>query len=177
MKKDQLLILLNILVITAMLYLLFMNNDKIAYVDSNQLLSKYYGMTDAQAEYQKLSMDWRARIDTLAMDVQNELKRHEKEVSKMTSKEKSLSEQLIRTKQQQLITYQKAIQEKAAQEDAQRTQAVIEEVNLYIKEYGEKHSYKIILAATNAGNILFAEEGLNITEEVVEGLNRRYRGE
>ncbi|WP_157716540.1 OmpH family outer membrane protein [Roseivirga ehrenbergii] len=178
MKKNQLFVLLNLLVtITAFSFLFFNGNDQLVYVDSNKLLSEYQGMVDAQNDYKKLSLEWQARIDTLTMDVQNELKRHEKEVSKMTTKEKGLSEQLIRSKQQQLITYQKAIQEKAAQEDSQRTQAVIEEVNAYIEEFGKKRSYKIILGATSMGNILYAQEGIDITDEVVEGLNRRYRGE
>ena len=94
----------------------------------------------------------------------------------MSKKEKELSEGLIRAKQQQLVTYQKSIQEKAAQEDAKMTQDVINDVNAYLEEYGKNRSYKIIFAATNMGNILYANDGVNITEEAVEGLNKRYTG-
>lgn len=178
MKKTHLLIAVNLLItVAAFTYFFVGTAEKVAYVDSNSLLSQYQGMIDARADFQKLSSQWQARIDTLAMDVQNELKRHEKEVAKMTKKEKGLSEQLIRSKQQQLVSYQKAIQDKASQQDAEMTQSVINDMNAYIQEYGKQKSYKIIFAATNVGNILYAHEGVNITEEVVEGLNSKYRGE
>ena len=178
MKKTHLLIAVNLIfTVAAFSYFFLGTAEKVAYVDSNSLLSGYQGMIDARADFQKMSAEWQARIDTLTVDVQNELKRHEKEVAKMTKKEKGLSEQLIRSKQQQLVTYQKAIQEKAAQEDARITQAVIDDMNAYIQDYGKQKSYKIIFAATNVGNILYAQEGVNITEEVVAGLNIKYRGE
>ena len=178
MKKTHLLIAVNLLItMAAFAYLFFSSTQKVAYVDSNALLSQYQGMIDARAQFQQLSGEWQARIDTLTMEVQNELKRHEKEVAKMSKKEKELSEDLIRAKQQQLVTYQKSIQEKAAQEDAKMTQDVINDVNAYLEEYGKVRSYKIIFAATNMGNILYANDGVNITEEVIEGLNNRYFGE
>ncbi len=178
MKNSSILLVINLLLVLALaFYTFFYKAEKVAYVDSNVLLSQYQGMIDARADYSKLSSEWQARIDTLAMDVQNELKRHEKELSKMSKKEKELSEQLLRNKQQQLVNYQRAIQDKAAEEDSKMTQGVISEVNAYLEEFGKKQSYKIIFAATNAGNILYADDAINITEEVVEGLNKRYLGQ
>ena len=179
MKKPHPLLVLNLLItLAAFTYLFFArNSEKMAYVDSNTLLSKYQGMIEARGQYQKLAQEWQSRIDTLALEIQEELKRHEKELSKMTRKEKDLSEKLIKNKQQQLINYQQSIQEKAASEDAKMTQNVVNEVNTYLEEYGKKHTYQIIFAATNVGNILYAHEAIDITEEVLEGLNRRYNGE
>lgn len=178
MNKKNGLAIINILITVILaVYLIFLKSEKVAYVDSNSLLSQYQGMIDARAEYNKLSSQWKAQIDTLAMEVQNELKRHERELPGMTSKEKGLSEQLIKSKQQQLLNYQRAIQDKAAEEDAKMTQAVIDEVNNYLKEFGNNRRYKIIFAATDVGNILYADEAIDITSEVVQGLNRRYKGE
>jgi outer membrane protein len=92
----------------------------------------------------------------------------------MSVKEKQLSEQLLGSKQQQLMEYQRALQEKAQQEDQQMTQQVLQQVNAYLERYGKEHNYKIIMAATNAGNIVYAQTGLDITEEVLQGLNAQY---
>ncbi len=65
----------------------------------------------------------------------------------------------------------------AQQEDAKMTGDVITQINAYLKKYGEAKGYKIILAATDYGNLAYADEGLNITKEVLEGLNKEYGGQ
>lgn len=53
---------------------------------------------------------------------------------------------------------------------------VVTHVNAYLKKYGESKGYKIILAATEYGNLAYAEEGLDITDQVLEGLNKEFAG-
>ncbi|MEO1049461.1 MAG: OmpH family outer membrane protein [Bacteroidota bacterium] len=150
--------------------------DKLVYVDSNKLLNNYKGMLDARTEYQNKAAVWKSNVDTLLVEVQRQIMSFEKESAGMTKKERELSQELIRTKQQQLADYQKAIQSKAQQEDVQMTQTVLTVVNEYLKRYGESKNYHIILAATDAGNIVYAQEGTDITDEVLVGLNQEYSG-
>lgn len=152
-------------------------SEDIFYIDSARLMNGYQGMIDARKDYQQKASTWKANVDTLVVEIQREISSFEKEASKMSIKEKELAGKLIQTKQQQLTEYQKAINEKAAQEDSQLTSRVVVEVNAYLKEYGEGKGYKMILAATDYGNIVYAESGLDITDQVLEGLNKRYRGE
>lgn len=161
------------------LFVLMFTNKKaeLVYVDSNKLLNNYQGMLDARKEYQNKAQSWKANIDTLAKEVQESIMEYEKESPSMTTKEKELSRELIKTRQQQLADYQKAIQSQASSEDAEMTQNVVNQVNQYLKKFGQKNNYRIILAATDAGNIVYAEEEMDITDIVLEGLNKEYRGE
>ena len=159
--------------LTLVLWLLF-KNDRLAYVDSGKLINGYKGMELARKEFQKKSSVWRANVDTLVKEIQQEVVKFEKESGKMSNKEKDLTKKLIQAKQQQLAEYQRATNEKAAQEDNQMTKKVIGEINAYIKKYGEKHHYKIILASTDYGNIAYADEGLDLTAEVLDGLNANF---
>lgn len=177
MKK--LLIGLNVLMLAglAVIYYLHFEGKKTVFVESSRLLSNYKGMLAAKQQYQAKSSVWQANIDTLVNDVQKSIKNYEASSAGYSTKEKELAQELIRTKQRQLADYQKAIQDKAGQEDAKMTSQVLDEVNAYIKRYGEEHGYKIILAASEYGNIAYAEEELNITDEILEGLNKEYAGE
>lgn len=56
------------------------------------------------------------------------------------------------------------------------TADVVNEVNAFLKEYGEEKGYTIIMAATEYGNIAYADEDLDITDEVLERLNKQYAG-
>ena len=74
------------------------------------------------------------------------------------------------------MQYQQAMNSQAQQEDAKMTDAVITQINTYLKKYGEAKGYKIILAATQYGNLAYADSALDITEEVLMGLNKEYTG-
>lgn len=150
--------------------------EKIVYVDSAKLLNGYKGMQVARKEYQQKATGWKANVDTLTKELQSSIMKYEKEAGKMTAKEKSLTQELLKSKQKQLMEYQQAMNTKAQQEDGQMTTSVVTQVNAYLKKFGKKKGYRIILAATDYGNIAYAEDGLDITEEVLVGLNAEYEG-
>ncbi|MEO1054883.1 MAG: OmpH family outer membrane protein [Bacteroidota bacterium] len=176
-NKLQLTLLAILTVGMGFLYYQQFTTQKTVYVDSARLLNEYQGMIDARKGYQQKTLTWKANIDTLASETQKAISEYEAGKGKMSKKEKQLSEELIRTKQRQLADYQKAMNEKAVQEDQQLTSMVLEQVNAYLKGHGEEHNYHIILAATDYGNIAYAEDGLDITEEVLVGLNKEYTGQ
>ena len=168
--------ILNLLTIIILSITIFNNNEKVVYVDSSKLLNNYKGMQAARASYQKKANAWKANIDTLASEVQQQIFKYEKESVKMTAKERQLSQELIRNKQKQFADYQQAMNTQAQQEDAKMTSDVVTQINAYLKKYGESKGYKVILAATEYGNLAYADEGLDITDEVLEGLNKEYSG-
>lgn len=153
---------------------LFFKNDKIAYVDSSKILNEYKGATEAKKAYEYKVKTWQANIDTLTMGVQGAIKKYEKDLAGMSTKEQELSKRLIGTQQKQLEDYQRAIQENARQEDGKLTQTVVTQINAFLTDYGKKNNYKMILIASQAGTIAYAREGLDITEDVITELNSQY---
>lgn len=151
--------------------------SSIVYVDANQLINNYKGMQEARKTYQQKAVTWKANVDTLSSEVQRQIMDYEKASGRMTPKERELSEELIRTKQKHLMEYQQAMNAQAQQEDTKMTGEVVAQINSYIKKYGEEKGYTIVMAATEYGNIAYADEGLDITEEVLEGLNKEYSGQ
>lgn len=167
----------NAILIAAVGYLFYQQTEmkeECVYVDVNVLMADYNGMKEAREAFEEKSKTWQANVDSLIVDFQNEIKTYEKERSKMTKKENELQQELLRNKQQQLGNYQQAIQKQSEEEDNRLTGDVVNEVNAYITEYGKTHNYKIILGANSSGNILYAQEGVNITEDVLNGLNTEY---
>ena len=155
----------------------FPSNENLAFVNTGELLEGFEGMTEAKAEYKKKADIWQANIDTLESELMSELKKYEKERAGMTAKEKELSEQLLNNKQQQFLQYQQAIKKKAKEEDQKTMAVVINQVNSFIKEYGTQHNYNIIFGTTQGGNIVYAVDALNITDDVLKSLNEKHKGE
>jgi len=150
--------------------------EEIVYIDNGKLLNGYQGMLDARKDFEQKSLAWKANIDTLAMDVTVAIKNYEKDSQEMGKKERKLSQELIKSKQQQYQQYQQAIQQQSAQEDAQMTEQVLTKVNAFLASYGQDKNYRIIMGANSSGNIIYAQDGLDITEEVLNALNKQYVG-
>lgn len=177
-KKDNQSIqtILNLVIIVflifLMLYVFVIKNDKIAYVDSTKILNEYKGAIQAKKAYENKVKSWQANIDTLSKDVQNEIRKYEREVSALSPNERVLSKRLLDTKRKQLEDYQRAIQSNAREEDAKLYQGIVSQVNAFLLQYGKDNHYKIIFIANQSGTIAYASEGLDITAKVLEELNK-----
>lgn len=168
----------NLVVVVSVLvlcgYVLFFKKDEIAYVDSSKILSEFKGAEEAKKEFGEKTKTWKLNIDSLTTDVQNAIKKYEKDLATMSAKEQVLSKQLLGSRQKQLSDYQNAIKQNAQQVDGKLTQKVVAQVNAYLIKYGKSHNYKLILIANQSGTIAYAREGLDITKEVIAGLNDDY---
>lgn len=152
----------------------YKGRNKIGYVESSRVLTSYQGMIDASKAYQQKALIWKANIDTLSKELQTSINKYESEKKSLSTKEKALTEELLSNKQRQLIDYQRSIEEKAREEDQKMTQDVLAQVNSFLKQYAKGNGYDIVMGATESGNIVYTKEAYNITDEVLEGLNKEY---
>jgi outer membrane protein len=147
-------------------------DGSIVYVDAVKLMNGYTGMQQARKDYEAKTGIWQANVDSLKLELSNSIQEYQTKQQKLPVKEKALMEELLRTKQEQFMNYQQAVADKIQKEDQELTTKVLGKVNDYIKKYGEENDYEIIMAATQYGNIVYAQQGKDITDEILEGLNK-----
>ncbi|GAB1445661.1 hypothetical protein MASR2M41_13750 [Flammeovirgaceae bacterium] len=173
-KLYPILIFLNLILVVGVVVFLWLNNQKVVYVDANKLINGYQRMTDAREEYQAKVNVWKSNIDTLSSELTQRIKEFERDKPRMSSREIAVTQELITTKQNQFREFQQAMNVKAQKEDEEMTKRIVDEINGYLKQYGERHGYAIIFAATNYGNIAYAKEDLDLTEQILKELNDAY---
>ena len=156
-------------------YKTYQSSDQV-YVDVNKLLEGYKRTEIVRSEFEKKAKVLQSNVDSLIAGWQTELKDYEKERSKMTKKELALKQELLNNRQQQISNYQQAVQKQIKEEDQKATQTVINDINDYVKEYGKNKGYKIIFGASGSGNIMYADEKTDLTEKILEGLNKEFEG-
>ncbi len=170
-----LLLALNLIVSTIAISLhAILNNSNIVYVDAQRLVGGYQGMVDARSEFDFKSKTWKSNLDTLRIEFETKVKEYESTASQLSIKERSLLEELIQLKQKQFLSYQEVVSENVKHEDQDLTNKVLTKVNDFVKRYGEDKGYSIIMAATQFGNIIYADKQKDITDEVLRGLNAEY---
>jgi outer membrane protein len=135
------------------------HHPPLTYVNPNKLLQGYHGAVAQHELFQAKTRDWQLRIDSLGTELQ------------------ALGQAPAATraaKEQQLLRYREAIEQQAQRENQRLTQAVLAEINAYLKQYGKQQGYTFILGATESGNIVYAADEADITEAVLKGLNEQY---
>jgi outer membrane protein len=135
------------------------HKDGVKYINPNKLLQGYHGAVAQHELFQAKTRDWQLRVDSLGTELQA--------LGKAPAATRA-------AKEQQLLRYREAIEQQAQRENQRLTQAVLAEINAYIKQYGKEKGYTFILGATESGNIVYAADGTDITEEVLKGLNAQY---
>lgn len=144
------------------------------YVDVDTVLSKYNLAKDYNEEMLRLQ----SNLDSKAKKHENSLQNQAAAMQNKLQNNGYLSEESFNQDQQRLANAQNAAQREMAslQNDFQNSamkaqQSVNDSIEAYIKEYNAKHGYDAIFqkAAT-----LYIDPALDITDEIVEGLNARY---
>jgi outer membrane protein len=154
----------------------FFSTPKIAYCNNGQVLSKYVGLKEIKNSYDIKVKNWQSNLDTLSSDFNREVQEFSDKSSKMPSAEKKAREELLQQKEKELFSYKQALEHKAIEEEQELTAGIVNQVNAFVQEYGKQHGYDLILGSTDNGNILFAKESNDITDELVEYINKRYKG-
>jgi outer membrane protein len=134
-------------------------NEHIFYVNPTKILQGYHGAQAQHELFQAKARDWQLRIDSLGTELQ----------ALRTAPPATRA-----AKEQQLGQYREAIQQRAQQENQRLTQAVLAEINAYLKQYGKQKGYTFILGATESGNIVYAADEADVTDDVLKGLNDQY---
>jgi len=144
------------------------------FVDVNKLIDGYARTEIVRAEFEEKATTLRSNVDSLITNWQEDLKDYEKQRSTYSKREKELKQELLATRQKQVNSYQQAVQKQLQEEDQKVTQTVINDINDFIKEYGKTKGHQIILGATGSGTIMYADEGTDLTNEVLTQLNAQF---
>jgi outer membrane protein len=153
-----------------------LSKPKIAYVRAHDLVSQYEGMKEATIQFDKKKSEWQMDVDTLTAALQHSINGYNQRSKTMRPSERVEMEDYLTAKKQQLMNYSDAIGQKVEEENEKMMQGVLGQVNSFVEQYGKKNGYDIILGTTLSGNLLYAQQYLDITDDVVKELNANYKG-
>lgn len=147
---------------------------KIAYIDVDSLLANYAFYQDLAEEMTRKEENYRLALTEENNKLQKEYAEHQKKIQNgvYSSVERAQSEENRFQKRNQALMEKsdKYSQELLAESNA-NSQKISETVDNYIKEYNKTHGFNLIISKAS---LLYADEALNITAEILEGLNAAY---
>lgn len=149
----------------------------IAYVNSDSLLSNYDYFKELEKKFmdktEKLNVEYQNRAEGLQREISN----FQSTAGNMTISQARAVEEDLRKKQQNLMMYQEQLGQQLRQEEAVMNTDLYDKVSDYLQDYGKNKNLQIVLTYTKGSGVLYANEGLDITQEVMTGLNEAYNAE
>lgn len=149
-------------------------NLKVAYINSDSVLKHYdylkVNREQLEAKTKKMDQDLRNRT----VGLQNEIKAYQRNVSGMTLGQARATEEDLGKKQQNLQLYQQSLQQQLMQEEAKLNKELYDRITVFLKKYGQEKGLQVVLKFDPTSDVLFGSPGLDITEEVIKGLNVAY---
>lgn len=152
--------------------------EPIVYVHSDSLLENYSYFKDIRSKMESKSK--KAQVDLTAKGnaFQREIAEYQQKAQTMSADERASTEQRLARKRQELDAFNQNASSALANESAAENEKLYEKVAEYLKGYAKKKGHKMVLTYSKSNpTVLFADESLDVTKEVVAGLNSAYKSD
>ena len=80
-------------------------------------------------------------------------------------------------KNQRLQMLQQEMTEKSMKEQSELNKRLFEAITACLTDYNKERGYNVVLSTVIAGNVLYAQDGFDITKDVVKRLNEQYNNQ
>lgn len=143
---------------------------KIAYVDIPKVFNGFEMKKELQGKYKQVELSRKRILDSLSFSLQMLAKKMES-----SKNDKDLIAEFD-FKREDFFKTKNRLEEDNAALSAQYDKQILEQMSQYILDYGKNNKYDLILGADGNGTLMYANEKINISEEVTIYINNRYKG-
>ena len=150
-------------------------SEKIVYVNSDSLLTKYEYFKDLKVKFEGKTKNAQADMQAKGQAFQREVAQYQQSAQTLSADQRKSTEERLARKQQELQTYQQNAGGALQNEQAVENEKLYDKVAAYLKVYAKEKGFKMVLTYSKGNSaILFADESLDVTSEVIKGLNAEY---
>lgn len=150
----------------------------IAYVNMDSLERNYKFFTDLAEKFGKKAQESEKEFATRKKVFQEEVIDFQRKVKKemLTPNQAKALQQQLAEKEQKLARVAQEMQYDISKQNAELQKRLHDTIVNYIKEYNNG-KFSAILTKRLGDNVLYSSESIDITEDIVNGLNEKYTKE
>lgn len=150
---------------------------KVAYINSDSVLEKYdYLKASAEileAKSKKVEQDYINRAQSL----QKEIEAYQRNVNNMTVGQVRAVEEDLGKKQQNLQIYEQSIRQELMNDQSKLNRELYDRITVFLQKYGKERGLHLVLKFDTTSDVLYGVDALDITQDVITGLNADYATE
>lgn len=138
---------------------------KTAFVDNQRLFEAFQGRKELEERLEQEFNQRKLSMDSLGLNIRALQAR-------ASMGEQPQLQAMIQRYQQMQETQQQEYQYKSQA----YTEAIWKQISTYTIEYGEVHNYDYVFGIAGSGSLMFGKPHYDITEDVIQFVNKRYAG-
>lgn len=149
---------------------------KIAYIEVDTLMSQYQFCKDYSVLLTKKGENIQRTLQSKAKTLQDQVNVFQSKLQQnaYTREEAERVQESLARQQQDLQTLNDRLSNEFASEQSKYNEAMRDSIQSFLKSYNKTKKFDIILSKAG-DNILYANKAYDITDDVVKGLNKRYK--
>ena len=149
----------------------------IYFVNSDSLLDNYEFYKSKKAELEKRQEKIKADLKSTGQQLQRDVEKYQQAASGMTGEQRQQIEEGLMARQQQLVQQKEELLSQLDEEQAKYSDSLFIRLTSFLKSFNKDKGVHFVLGYQRGGGILFANDSLDITRPVIEGLNKQWRKE
>ncbi|WP_026898572.1 OmpH family outer membrane protein [Daejeonella oryzae] len=152
--------------------------ELIVFVNSDSLLNNYEYFKTIKDKFQAKSKKAQTDLTSKGTAFQREVAAYQQSAANLSAEQRAATEERLARKQQELAAFNQNAGNALASEEAAENEKLYNKVSDFLKKHAKTKGYKMVLTYSKANpTVLFADESLDVTKEVVSGLNDEYKKE
>lgn len=146
---------------------------KIAYINLDTLQTKYEYFKQKKSEFDKKTAAMNAEIERLAQSLENEYTAFQKkaQAGTLTQAEGEAGQKKLGQMQQNIESRRQTLGAQLMKEQETIGAEFKKRIDEYLIKYNADKKFDFILSYSEGGGILYANKALDITEDIVKGMN------
>ena len=146
------------------------------YVQVDSLLKNYDFFKETKKELENKNFQLENELNTKGKSLQNEVAFFQQKAQTMTPEQARSIEAQLMKKQQDLVAYRDQAAQSLQQEEGKKNEQLYKNIRAYMEKYNKENGYEYVLGYSLGGGILFANPSLDVTQKIIDGLNKEHAG-
>lgn len=150
------------------------SSQGIVYVNSDSLLESYDFYKDQKIQFESEQARIKNELKGESDKLQKDAAVYQQQAIGMTNQERQQKESDLGNRQQRLMERKDVLLGQLDEMQAKASEELYTRLNQYLRTFNQGKNYQFVLGYQKGGGILFANDSLNVTNEVIFGLNKSY---
>ena len=145
------------------------NAQKVAHINTSELVQEMPEMKTAQAELEKLAKTYETEIQNMSTELQNKAKQYDSEAATKTDEENQKRVLEVQGMEQSIRQYQGQAQQDLQKKEADLIKPILEKAKAAIEKVSASKGFDYVLDSAQGGGVIVAK-GKDLKEDVKKEL-------
>ena len=150
------------------------SQSKIAYIDVEELMKEYEGSKALEVTLKAKQEQMAKELDSIGAPFQQKVQAYYENAQKMSAAKRAETEQALQQENQMLQARQQQASQELQNENVAKSEVIMKRIDGLVEDYAKTNKLDLILGTSENGTVMYGNETLNITSNILEILNDDY---